>query len=207
MPHVDLTIDGIRYPSVTEILGDKPKPWLITWREKWGVLADRKTKAATNVGKRFHRRAERLAKGLFVRLPKDRRLARMLEVFDSWVVSSGLKVKETELHVVSAAYKYQGTFDATGYLSDRPKELCLFDWKTSSAIYPEYAEQLVAYAQAYFEQTGIWIKSGIILHVSKDKPRHKVTVKEYRLNKRLLNKFLKRVREYHQVRVVTEVKQ
>jgi len=200
MPHQDLFVDGVRYPSVTEILGDAPKPWLEKWRAKWGVLADRKTKAATNVGNEFHALVEPLVLGKNVYLPGKRRLDRMLLSFECWFMSSGLQIKDTELHVVSKLYQYQGTFDATGYLADKPKTLVLFDWKTSNAIYPDMALQLVAYAQAYFEQTGIWIKRGIIVHVSKDKPLHKLTVKEYPLNKRLLNQFLKRLREYNEAR-------
>lgn len=200
MPHIDLTIDGVRYPSVTEVLGDAPKPWLQKWRDKWGVLADRKTEAAAKVGTAFHAAAEGLVRGDSVPFPLNRRLGVMLTNFDAWVQGSGVKAKETELHVVSKAYKYQGTFDAVGYLADLPRLITLFDWKTSSAIYDDASLQLAAYAQAYKEQTGTTIRRGIIVHVSKDKPRHKLTVKEYKLNKRLLNKFLKRLEEYREAR-------
>jgi len=204
MPHQDLFVDGVRYPSVTEILGDAPKPWLDKWRAKWGVLADRKMRAAANIGTEFHMYAELVATqslpiyGIVV----SPRIYIMVGRFVEWMEMSGFKAKETELHVVSNEYKYQGTFDATGYLADKPKELCLFDWKTSSGIYPEYAEQLAAYAQAYFEQTGIKIKRGIIVHISKDKPFSKITVKEYRLNVPLMNKFLKRLKNYNEARGV-----
>lgn len=198
MPHRELTIDGVYYPSVTEILGDAPKPWLQKWRDKWGVLADRKMRAAANVGTAFHAFAEALINGIEV--VADGRLYGMLLTFDRWVIESGFRLQETELHVVSKAYKYQGTFDAIGYLADKPKTLCLFDWKTSSGIYPDMALQLVAYAQAYKEQTGLTIRRGLIVHVSKSKPHHKLTVKEYKLTKGLLNKFLKRLKEYNEAR-------
>lgn len=199
VPHIDLIVDGIRYPSVTEILGGKPKPWLEVWREKWGVLADRKTKAATNVGTAFHDAAERLANGEAVVMPHNKRLAGMLVTFERWLMESGFKVGTTELHVVSHVHKYQGTFDAVGYLADKPKTLVLFDWKTSSGIYPDMALQLAAYALAYKEEYGIEIKRGIIVHISKDKPGHKITIKEYKLGKRLINKFLKRLKEFRKV--------
>lgn len=201
MPHIDLIVDGKKIPSVTEILGDKPKPWLDKWREKWGVLAERKTRIATAVGTAFHDYAEALVLDKVVVIPSNRRMAGMLMSFDAWLASSKLKVSTTELHVISKLHGFQGTFDAIGYLADKPKALCLFDWKTSSGIYPEMALQLVAYAQAYFEETGIWVKRGFIVHVSKDKRgQHKLTVKEYALNKRLLNKFLKRLKEYNKAR-------
>lgn len=202
MAHQDLFVDGVRYPSVTEILGDAPKPWLDKWRDKWGVLADRKMHAAAGIGTEFHMYAELAATHC---LPVhdvvvSSRIYTMVGNFVDWVQTSGFKAKETELHVVSKAHKYQGTFDATGYLADRPKVLCLFDWKTSSGIYPDMQLQLAAYAQAYKEQTGITIRRGLIVHVSKDKPTHKLTVKEYALTKGLLNKFLKRLQEYNEVR-------
>lgn len=198
MPHQDTYVDGERYPSVTEILGSRPKPWLQRWRDKWGMWAARKTSAATNIGTAFHKGAELLVHGKWISAGADRRLYGMLASFETWVQQSGLVVKETELHVISRIYKYAGTFDAVGYLADKPKTLVLFDWKTSSGIYSDMALQLVAYAQAYFEQTGVWIKRGIIVHVSKDKPFHVLAIKEYKLNKRLLNRFLKRLKEHNE---------
>lgn len=201
MPHREYIVDGERWPSVTEILGYPPKPWLQKWRDKWGVLAERKMQAAAGVGTAFHAFAEILVLNGMVYAPGlTRRQYGMLRPFEEWRLASGLIIKETELHVISRIYKYQGTFDATGYLSDKPKTLALFDWKTSGAIYEDAQFQLAAYAQAYKEQTGIEIKRGIIVHVSKDKPHHKLTVKEYKLNKRLLNKFLKRIKAFNEAK-------
>lgn len=124
----------------------------------------------------------------------------MLARLEVWLESSGFKPLETELHVVSHKYRYAGTLDAVGYLADKPTALIVLDWKTSSGIYPDMAEQLVAYAQAYYEDKGIWIKKGIIVHVSKDKPHHKLTIKEYKLTKVLLNKFLRKLKEFNEAR-------
>lgn len=71
------------------------------------------------------------------------------------------------------------------------KNLVLADWKTSSKIYPEMQLQLAAYAQAYFEQTGQKADLGLIVHVSKEKPDFKLTVKQFKLGKRPLKEFLK----------------
>lgn len=180
---------GEEYPSVTTVLGDRPKPWLLKWFEKHPIWAPKKTKAATNVGSSFHS---------FVQLGKadgNRRLFAMTSRWCRWTNEVSFKTVQTEMHVVSEMYHYHGTFDAVGTLG-KSKELIIFDWKTSSAIYPDMDLQLSAYAQAYKEQTGIEIKRGFIVHVSKDKPNHKLTVKEYKLGKRLFNKFLKRLNEY-----------
>ncbi len=74
---------------------------------------------------------------------------------------------------------------------DRKAALYLVDWKTSSRIYPDMDLQLVAYAQAYKEQTGVELKQGLIVQVSKDKPHFKLTTKVFKLGKRPLNRFLK----------------
>lgn len=199
MPHKPyIAPSGEAYPSVTEVLSGQPKPWLERWKEKWGVLAQRKTDCANGVGSRFHELAEQLCWQKVVPLPSNRRLAGMLWNFEEWRKASGFEPKETELHVVSDTYKYHGTFDAVGWFAAKPKTLCLLDWKTSSGIYPDMALQLAAYAQAYYEYTDIKIKTGYIIHVSKDKPKHKVTVQEYKLTVPLLNKFLKRLREYRE---------
>lgn len=200
MPHKDyIHTDGKALPSVTEILNGQPKPWLEKWKLKWGVLAERKTQAANNVGNAFHTRAECYVKGSLFNPLESRRLVGMTNVFLKWVKDTKFIAKETELHVVSDIYGYHGTFDAVGYLNNKPTPI-LFDWKTGSSIYPDMALQLSAYAQAYWEQTGINIKKGIIVHVSKDKPNHKLTVKEYTLGVRLFNKFLKRFDEYKQLK-------
>lgn len=201
MPHVELNIDGVHIPSVTEVLGSAPKPWLDRWREKWGVLADRKMHAAGRIGTRFHEGVEALVWGRVYSVDENnRRLYGMLARFEEWREASGFKPEKTELHVVSRLYGYQGTFDATGYLASHPKRLVLFDWKTSNAIYPEMQLQLAAYALALKEQTGVDIKYGVIVLILKDKPKHKIIVKEYKLGKRLTNKFLKRLKEYREAR-------
>lgn len=194
MHKADFLLDGKPCPSVTEILGDRPKPWLDKWREKWGVLADRKTACANAIGTRFHEGAEALVWDRQVLA--SGRVYNMLASFETWREESKFIPKQTELHVISRKHWYHGTFDAVGYLNGS-KALVIFDWKTSSAIYPEAAEQMAAYAIAYEEETGLKIKKGYIIHVSKDKPLHKLTEKGYTLGKRLRSKFLKRLAEFN----------
>lgn len=195
MPHTEHYIDGVWYPSVTTILGGRPKPWLDKWRAKWGTRAERKTACANAIGTEFHWYAEHLAQGDEMIEPANRRLLGMLKQFDTWVVTSGIKIKESELHVVSKEHKYAGTFDAVGTLP-RHRGPVLFDWKTSAGIYPDMELQLAAYAQAYKEQTGIQIKRGVIVLVSKRKPDHKLYVREYRLGKRPIKAFLRRLEDF-----------
>jgi CRISPR/Cas system-associated exonuclease Cas4 (RecB family) len=112
----------------------------------------------------------------------------MMKSFARWAKTINGDIHDTELKVISRQHKYSGTLDAVGTFNGKPM---LYDWKTSSRIYPDMDLQLVAYAQAYKEQTGIELKQGMIVHVSKDKPHFKLTTKVFRLGKRPLKKFLK----------------
>lgn len=194
MPHSETFIDGVWYPSVSTIIGSEEKPWLTAWREKWGYLAERKTEMANKVGTEFHRCVEMYLDGhsltvddrLSINMQK--RIGGMMESFVQWAAHINGDVHHTELKVISRKYAYSGTLDAVGTFDNTP---ILYDWKTSSRIYPDMDLQLAAYAQAYKEQTGVNIKEGMIVHVSKDKPRFKLTIKTFKLGKRPLNRFLK----------------
>lgn len=190
--HTETYVDGIWYPSITTIIGAQPHPWLDTWRAKWGSLADRKVKAASDVGTQFHSCVEQyLDTGGYI-IPSTSsyysRVNGMMQSFIQWAVSVNGEVHATELKVISKLHTFSGTLDGVGLFEGKPT---VYDWKTSARIYDDYQLQLVAYAQAYKEQTGIEIKQGLIVHVSKDKPHYKLTTKSFKLGKRVLNKFLK----------------
>jgi CRISPR/Cas system-associated exonuclease Cas4 (RecB family) len=193
MPHVESFIDGVWYPSVSTIIGATPKPWLQAWRDKWGDLATRKMEIAAAVGTAFHDCVEQYLDtgGFTVRIDKYAscvpRVMGMMESFIEWALSIDGIIEHTEMKVISKLYRYSGTFDAIGVIEGTD---VILDWKTGSKIYPEMDLQLAAYAQAYKEEKGTNIKHGVIVHVSKDKPRYKVTVKGFKLGKRVLNKFL-----------------
>lgn len=197
MPHTECFVDGVWHPSVTTVMGAEPKPWVDAWREKWGALAERKTRLACQIGDEFHRCIEEyLDTGEFIVLHGGNglppscvsRVAGMVESFIDWAANVEGVVAATELKVISRAHVYSGTLDAVGTFDRKPT---IYDWKTSSRIYDSMAVQLAAYAQAYKEQTGIDIKQGMIVHVSKDKPRFKLTTKTFKLGKRVFGKFLK----------------
>ncbi len=194
MPHVETRIDGVWFPSVTTITGAQEKPWLKAWREKWGILALRKTNIATAVGTAFHDCVEQFLDTGTYAVHMDTyascvpRVDAMMKSWVTWAASVDGVIEETELKVVSRQYTYSGTLDAIGTFEGLPM---IVDWKTSSRIYPDMDLQLVAYSQAYKEERGKTIKHGLIVHVSKDKPKHKVTIKVFTLGRRVLNEFLK----------------
>lgn len=194
MPHSETFIDGIWYPSVSTITGSEEKPWLTAWRDKWGYLAERKTAVASKIGTEFHRCVEEyLDDGCFLvdcnlSLNMQKRVEGMVKSFIEWAKTVNGDIHNTELKVISRKYAYSGTLDAVGTFAGKAM---IYDWKTSSRIYPDMDLQLAAYAQAYREQTGIVLKEGLIVHVSKDKPNFKLTTKVFKLGKRPLNRFLK----------------
>lgn len=187
MPHVETFVDGVWYPSVSTILAIEEKPWLQAWREKWGEKAERKMKIANAIGTDFHKCVEDyLNHGCYN--TSNARMAGMMRSFVKWTYQIDGIIESTELKVVSKTHTYSGTLDAVGFVGGKN---VVVDWKTSSRIYDDMQLQLSAYAQAYNEQTGNKIKDGLIVHVSKDKPDFKVTIKEFKLGKRVFNKFLK----------------
>lgn len=197
MPHRELIIDGVFYPSVTTVLGGKPKPWLLKWQQKWGKLADRKTAAANVIGTEFHRCVEELINVLKFET-SNRRVRTMMTTFVDWADKVNVDVLATETQVISHEHTYSGTLDAIGVWNG---ELCVFDWKTSSGIYDDMSLQLVAYARAYEEKFGHKVTKGVIVHVSKDKPHHKLTIAEYQMTDRLFDRFLKRLSDYNAARL------
>lgn len=199
MPHSETFIDGVWFPSVTTITGREEKPWLVAWREKWGLLAERKTKIASAVGTEFHRCVDAyLSTGTYSAanavldesplIGTATRVAGMMKSFVDWAQTVEGEIHETELKVISREHTYSGTLDAVGTFNGKPM---LYDWKTSSRIYDDMDLQLVAYARAYKEQTGVELKQGMIVQVSKDKPHFKLTTRVFKLGKRPWNKFLK----------------
>jgi hypothetical protein len=202
MPHQETFINGVWYPSVTTIIDAKPMPWLDVWREKWGILAERKVKIASAIGSEFHRCVEDyINAGTYVvrtatidgfpLYGTDKRIIGMMRSFVRWAKHVDGAVYHTEMSIVNRAHIYSGTLDAVGTLNGKPM---LFDWKTSSRIYDDMQLQLAAYAEAYNERReskADCIKDGLIVHVSKDKPDFKLTTKAFKLGKRPFKQFLK----------------
>jgi hypothetical protein len=207
MPHTETYIDGVWYPSVTTIMGAKPAPWLDAWKERWGLLALRKTMISSAIGTEFHRCVEEYINTghygvMYAKIDgvilqgTGNRVSGMMESFVKWAKSVDADIHFTEQKIVSRKYVYSGTLDAVGTLNGKPM---LFDWKTSSRIYDDMQLQLAAYAQAYNEEHHRSdldiihkdVKDGTIVCVSKDKPNFKLTIKQFKLGKRPFKQFLK----------------
>ncbi len=87
--------------------------------------------------------------------------------FKDWWKNSGIQLIAGDTKVASIEYGYGGSLDALGI---RNGELVVLDWKTGSGIYLEYALQVAAYAQAFYETYGIECKSAVIVRFGKKPP-------------------------------------
>ena len=74
--------------------------------------------------------------------------AAAFDAYLKWASMTKLKIVEQEMPMVSEEYQFGGCPDAIGEING---ELCLVDWKTSSAVYPDFLIQLAAYKQLWEE--------------------------------------------------------
>lgn len=65
-----------------------------------------------------------------------------VSAFYDWITLNKVEFIETEKTLVNSVYGYAGTCDAIAIINGTKY---ILDWKTSKAIYPEYALQLAAY--------------------------------------------------------------
>lgn len=196
MPHRDYIVDGIKWPSVTEVLSSEPKPWLERWYAKYGRnRCEQKARAAAAFGTKVHGYIDEFISGKPVLLDLNtRRLNAVVPKFTQWCSENVSEVVCSERHVESKRYMYHGTFDAIIKLKSSPRTLTLVDWKTSNGISDTMGVQLAAYANAIEESMGLKVKNGLIVLVSKKRP-HKLVVEHYTLGTRLFSRFTKMLRE------------
>lgn len=90
-----------------------------------------------------------------------------VQAFRDWWKSSGIELVLGDTKVASILYGFGGSLDALGFRNGR---YVILDWKTSSGIYAEYALQVAAYAQAFFETFGVPVEEGIIVRFGKKLP-------------------------------------
>ena len=138
-------------------------------REVLGRAAEEARLHPTNVqnraaqhGARGHEAFEHVVRGTQPRPDVPPELAGAVHSFERWWGGSGFQLASAELVVRSERYGYAGQCDAVAVRPAAsvtaahlpPSEgvaLAVLDWKTSNAIYTEYALQVSAYAKALEE--------------------------------------------------------
>lgn len=179
----EYSIDGKKYIRVTRALSVIGKPGLMSWFASVGRRkADAIIKNRQNLGTKVHKLIELKLKKKPLHLgelPKDAfgdEVKLDLELFAVFNTEAKLKAQGLEQHLWSNKHRYAGTADYLGSYTtpDRflvrghkgrfPKSVFVVgDWKTSRTIYPEYWLQLAAYANAFYELTGIKVDGAFIV--------------------------------------------
>lgn len=154
-------------PSVTTITGRfKDAGGLMYWHWEQGRDGHdfRETKqAAANVGTLVHRMVELSLRGEAVG-PRDddemelrilwgmpslvEKAKKAFGAFEEWSAGFKLEPVAQEVRLVSETHRYGGTPDLIARVRGH---LCLVDWKTSGAIYPDYQVQIAAYRNLWNE--------------------------------------------------------
>lgn len=158
------TIEGVDYEieSVTTNLHVINKRNVNDWRVKLGKEESNRIRdEGGDIGRAVHAAGLRLFKGegygsyewsqLGIPTPEDERVRNAVRALVLMRREMELDVLGAEVFVWSRAYGYAGTMDAPVWANPERTMVDLFDWKTSSAVYPEAWLQLAAYAVAFQE--------------------------------------------------------
>jgi ATP-dependent exoDNAse (exonuclease V) beta subunit len=145
------TVDGVKYPSVTTVLGALDKgDGLLQWRQRLGnEEADKQTKFATDIGTHFHLLCEQYLKKEELSQCNTEEEQLALKMFKPIrKILDKITPICQEQFVVSKTLRIAGRFDLLAYEND---EVVLIDFKTSKDVKPDcyldsYKLQLAFYA-------------------------------------------------------------
>jgi hypothetical protein len=144
-----------RVPSVSTVNGCMHPRGLFHWHHANGLagrmFGDGGT-PALEVGTLVHRMVDSYIHGEPTRaVPEElsEMVASSFGAFKRWWTSQGFEVIATEVPLVSKVHRFGGTPDAI--LRDSEGRLCLGDWKSSKALYPEYLRQIASYGLLWNE--------------------------------------------------------
>lgn len=152
--------DGVRVPGTTTVIGRfKDSGALMHWAFRQGkngaeTLYQEAEKAA-DIGTLAHAMVECSIKGddpeaALEAAPEEfkSKARNAFAEYLEWAAQTDVKIVAQEMHLISEEYRFGGTPDAIGMIGN---SLCLLDWKTSNAVYPDHAIQLAAYRQLWNE--------------------------------------------------------
>lgn len=155
---------GAVYPSITRILGSKPKPGLDAWRQRVGVKEAAKITARAGIrGSSVHKLAECYLGNLD--LPDyTPAIAELWSPLRDWFSENIVSVSAQEVDLYSNRLKVAGRCD----LIARTREgLCIIDIKTSTKpkineYVQDYFHQVTFYSCALYEMLGVKVKKLIL---------------------------------------------
>jgi len=160
------TPSGKIYPSITNLLGVKERPWLIDWRTSLGeIAADKETKRAADRGTAVHLMAERLLNNH--PNPTEGQTATDAAEFNSLrlLLKKVNNIYAQELPLYSDTLKIAGRVDCVAEWEGR---LAVVDVKTSTndkytQMIEDYYLQTTAYALMFEELYNIQIDDVVIV--------------------------------------------
>jgi hypothetical protein len=166
------TADGTRVPGVTTIVGLLAKPALVGWANRLGLEGVDCTKykdEAADIGTLAHAMVQAHLQGTELDKadysPKQVDLAENCFLsFLEWEKQHKIAVINCEKPYTSDGMRYGGTIDC---LCELDGELTLLDFKSGTAIYPEYLVQLAAYAEL-LKEYGCEVQKCRILRIGRD---------------------------------------
>jgi genome maintenance exonuclease 1 len=161
-----ITPDGNEYPSVTTILGAKPKPHLDKWRMMLGnTKADKETKRCADRGTAVHDMAEKYLNN--VAKPEQGHIPKHVDDYNKlrFALKKINNIRSQEVGLYSDMFKFAGTVDC---VAEFMGILSVIDFKTSTSnktidMIDDYFKQCTAYAIAWFERTGEAIEDIVVL--------------------------------------------
>jgi hypothetical protein len=152
--------DGTRVPGTTTIIGRfKESGGLLQWAFQQGKEGKphlyAEAEKAADIGTLAHSMVEASIKGNDPDAVLDGATAEAkagarnaFREYLEWAAQTDVRIVDQEMALVSEQYRFGGTPDAIGIIGN---QLCLLDWKTSNAVYCDYALQLAAYRQLWNE--------------------------------------------------------
>jgi hypothetical protein len=154
------TIDGVRVPSVTEILE------IAGYSNLEGIPAAR-LEAARLRGDDVHQWISAMVEGIVEGLEPDPNIKPRIEAFNAFAEEEGFELLESERVVVNKTYGYVGTADLRCALKKRGiKQACL-EMKATYEINPEAKPQASGYGLA-LEDMGLGRHKRGVLHLGGD---------------------------------------
>jgi len=194
------TPEGIKYPSITTVLGAQEKPWLTDWRNSLGKQkADAETKRAGERGDAVHKLAEiYLNNQLTSEITKPYK-PELVNWFNKVKLNlnkiDNIRIQEAALY--SDVLRVAGRVDC---IAEYEKTLAIVDFKTSTnskvkAMIYDYYLQTTAYALMWEEQTGEHIDD-IVIIMSVEKGMGPLIFKE-KVHK-YISPLMKRINKYYE---------
>ena len=173
-----VTPEGRKYPSITTVLSIRNKEGLFEWRKRVGnEVANHVARTAAARGTKVHHMCEDYLNNVHLEFPK--KFAEHTKNFLPWCLFKELRRKALgninnihaqEAGLYSDKYKVAGRVDC---IAEYKGILSIIDFKTSTkekndSWNENYYIQGSAYAEMFYERTGIEINQVVILVVTED---------------------------------------